>query len=273
MSWGLSRFIFIKATFHFFLFVFLRSNGFTMLSIPFLYASLVSLLISIASLPQINLPIILGKNPDGSFPIWSITMFSPFFYLVRAFSTLRRLRNREEPYTEICEGVYVGGWPSSLDKLPPGNPAIIDCTCEFPRRSEFSRNAYLCIPTWDTRSPQPSEIEAAVKWACRKKAQGLPIFIHCAYGHGRSVAVTCALLCALGKVDDWKNAEQLIKQRRPYISMNSLHRKALDEWAKHRLSPSKRFHEPGAIQAVTTNASGSGVELQHSKRLEEKKVQ
>lgn len=58
-------------------------------------------------------------------------------------------------------------------------------------------------------------------------------------GHGRSVAVMCALLVALGVADDWKHAEKLIREGRPYIRMNSLHRKALEEWSKHRLSPKK----------------------------------
>lgn len=139
----------------------------------------------------------------------------------------------------MSEGLYVGGWPSSLDKLPSGNPAIIDCTCELPRNLLVSGHAYLCVPTWDTRSPDPGAIESAVKWACRKRAQNVPIFVHCAYGHGRSVAVMCALLVALGAAEDWKTAEKLIRERRPYIRMNALHRKALEEWSKHRLSPPK----------------------------------
>ncbi|KAH0692488.1 hypothetical protein KY285_019585 [Solanum tuberosum] len=101
---------------------------------------------------------------------------------LKGFSALRRMKSGEPPYSEISEGLYVGGWPCSLDKLPPGNPAIIDCTCEMPRMLEFTGNhAFLCIPTWDTRSPQPADIEAAVKWACRKRAQKIPVFIHCAY--------------------------------------------------------------------------------------------
>ncbi|KAF2294939.1 hypothetical protein GH714_029130 [Hevea brasiliensis] len=179
---------------------------------------------------------LLGKNPDGSIPIWSIIMFSPYLILVRIFSILRRLTSGEEPYHEICEGVYVGGWPYSPEKLPPGDPAIIDCTCEIPRKSEFKGHPYLCIPTWDTRAPRPGEIESAVKWACRKRAQNRPIFIHCAYGHGRSVAVMCALLVALGVVEDWKMAEKFIKEKRPYIQMNSLQHEALEEWSRHRLS-------------------------------------
>jgi hypothetical protein len=147
-----------------------------------LYASLVSLLVSLASHPSINIPTLLRKKQDGTFPIWSLIIFSPYLYFVRIFSFLRRFTSGEEPYNEICEGVYVGGWPYSVDKLPPGNPAIIDCTCEFPRKEEFKGRSYLCLPTWDTRAPQPGEIESTVEWASRKRAQNVPVFIHCAYG-------------------------------------------------------------------------------------------
>lgn len=184
MGLGLSILMGFKSAVLFLLFVFLRTvkYGLSIFPIPFLYASLISLLVSIASHPSINLPMLLGKKSDGSFPFWSKLMFSPYLYFVRIFSALRRFTSGEEPYTEICEGVYVGGWPSSRGKLPPGDPAIIDCTCEFPRKLELSKHGYLCIPTFDTRAPSPGDIEAAVKWACRKRAQNRPVFVHCAYG-------------------------------------------------------------------------------------------
>lgn len=254
MGFGLSVLIGLKAVSLLLLFVYLRKLGFVLLSLPFLYASLISILVSIASHPSINLPKLLGKNPDGTFPIWSLVMFSPYLYFVRFFSALRRLSSGEAPYSEICEGLYVGGWPYSPKKLPPGNLAIVDCTCEFPRNLGLSGYAYLCVPTWDTRAPQPGEIESAVKWACRKRAQGVPIFVHCAYGHGRSVTVMCALLVALGVAEDWKNAEKLMKQKRPYIRMNALHHKALDEWSKHRLSTLKPNQKLG-IRSVLSNSS------------------
>ncbi|KAK7269693.1 hypothetical protein RIF29_22427 [Crotalaria pallida] len=240
MGVGISFLIALKATILFLSFTYLKSLGFTLFSLPFLYASLIDFLVSIASLPFIDLPILLGKSSDGSFPIWSLLIFSPYLYFVRIFSALRRLRSGEAPYTEVDEGLYVGGWPASRDKMPPGDPAVIDCTAEFPRLKEFSGLPYRCIPTWDTRSPQPADIESAVKWAIGKRQLNRPIFVHCAYGHGRSVAVMCALLVALGITEDWKNAEKLIKQKRPYIRMNALHRHALEEWSKHRLSAPKK---------------------------------
>ncbi|KAF8397895.1 hypothetical protein HHK36_016820 [Tetracentron sinense] len=278
MGLGISRLIGLKATVLFLAFAYLRGLGLTLLPVPLLFASVVDFLVSIASHPSINLPLFLGKSTDGILPLWSRILFGPFLYFVRIFGWLRRLRSKEPPYTEICEGLYVGGWPYSVDTLPPGDPAVIDCTCELPRSEVIMRNAYLCIPTWDTRAPQPGEIESAVGWACRKRAQKRPVFIHCAFaiglhkmaaivdllkpglvlfvGHGRSVAVMCALIVALGMAEDWKNAEKIIQERRPCIRMNALHRKSLEEWSKHRLS-SKRTDELGVSSVILSAASGS----------------
>ncbi|KAK1324097.1 hypothetical protein QJS10_CPA02g00970 [Acorus calamus] len=143
---------------------------------------------------------------------------------------------------EISEGLSVGGWPSSVGNLPPGEPAVIDCTCELPRSSSVLKNAYLCVATWDTRAPLPSQIESAVRWACRKRAQGKSVFIHCAF-------------VELGLVEDWKSAEKLIKEKRPCIRMNALHRKSLEEWSKNRLSTKRneRTDRPGAGWLVETS--------------------
>ncbi|PWA40945.1 dual specificity protein phosphatase domain-containing protein [Artemisia annua] len=238
MGVGLSILIFLKSLTLFITFISLKTLGYTLLSVPFLYASLISLLVSLASHPLINLPMLLGKKTDGSFPIWCLVMFSPYLYFVRVFSTLRRLKSKEDPFSEVVEGVYVGGWPNEVGKMPPGGVAVVDCTCELPRVSG-GMGGYMCVPTWDTRACDPGEMERAVKWACRKKSQNVPVFVHCAYGHGRSVQVMCALLVSLGVVDNWKNAEKLIKEKRPYIRMNDLHRKALEEWSKDRLSSPK----------------------------------
>lgn len=43
---------------------------------------------------------------------------------------------------------YLGGWPPSAAHLPPGQPSVVDVTCELPRRHG---NRYICLPTWDTQ--------------------------------------------------------------------------------------------------------------------------
>ncbi|XP_066310278.1 uncharacterized protein [Miscanthus floridulus] len=250
MGWGISRLIGLKAAVLLSVACFFQGLGVTLITFPLIYASMIAILVSIASHPSIDLPLLLGKASDGSFPLWSWIMFSPFLLFIHLFVLLRRFVKNEPLYTEVADGVFVGGWPSSVEHLPPGDPAIIDCTCELPKSSTISNNAYLCVATWDTRAPQPSQIESAVRWSVRKRSQNKPVYVHCAYGHGRSVCVMCALLVALGLAEDWKAAEQMIREKRPSISMNTLHRKSLEEWSKHLLPSSKRSGESDVSSVI-----------------------
>jgi hypothetical protein len=183
MGWGISRLIGLKAAALLSVACFFQGLGVTLISFPLIYASIIAILVSIASRPSIDLPLLLGKASDGSFPLWSWIIFSPFLLFIHLFVLLRRFVKNEPLYTEVADGVFVGGWPSSVEHLPPGDPAIIDCTCELPKSSTISNNAYLCIATWDTRAPQPSQIESAVQWAVRKRSQNKPVYVHCAYGN------------------------------------------------------------------------------------------
>ena len=54
-----------------------------------------------------------------------------------------------------CVCRYIGGWPSSKKWMPPGNPSVVDCTCELPRHHN---NTYLCLPTWDTHGVCSSHV-------------------------------------------------------------------------------------------------------------------
>jgi hypothetical protein len=182
MGWGISRLIGLKALVLLSAAYFVHGLGMKLLSLPLIYACMIALLVSIASHPSIDLPLLLGKTSSGSFPLWSWIMFSPFLLFIHLFMLFRRFVKNEPLYTEIADGVYVGGWPSSVERLPPGEPAVIDCTCELPRSSTVTETSYLCVATWDTRAPQPSQIESAVRWAVRKRSQNKPVYVHCAYG-------------------------------------------------------------------------------------------
>lgn len=89
-----------------------------------------------------------------------------------------------------------------------------------------------------------------------------------ALGHGRSVAVMCAVLVAAGVVEDWKNAEKLIRERRPYIRMNALHRKALEEWSKDRLSSPIKKREIDISSVIMSDPSGSSRSVRSVKKSE-----
>ncbi|KAJ3677960.1 hypothetical protein LUZ60_001763 [Juncus effusus] len=237
---GISALIALKATTLLSLSLLTKNLGLKFISYPFLYSSLISFLISLFSLPSINLPLLLSKSSNGTFPLWSLLFFSPFFLFIRSFVPLRRLILNQPLYTQISDDLFVGGWPTCSSELPPGEISVVDCTCELPKRPCLNGKSYLCVATWDTRAPMPAQLEMAVNWAKRQKAQKKPIFVHCAFGHGRSVCVMCAVLVGLGLAGDWKEAEKMIKEKRPFIKMNNLHRKSLEDWSKHLIPSSRR---------------------------------
>lgn len=152
------------------------------ISYPLLQASLVGFAAAVSAYPAVNYTALFGKTSEGSFPWWSYAAFYPYLLTLRGYVILRRLKSKEPVYTEIKDGLFVGGWPRLQADVPPGSPAVVDCTCELPRSSTALPLPYLCIPTWDTRGPRPSDIELAVRWAVKRRSQNLPVYIHCAFG-------------------------------------------------------------------------------------------
>ncbi|TKW07857.1 hypothetical protein SEVIR_7G335200v4 [Setaria viridis] len=235
---GISKVTGIAATAFLVTSVSLCKMGMRIIMLPFLFTGCVAFAVTIASHNAINLPWILGKNSVGRFPLWSIVLFGPFLMLARAYAMVKRYMRKESVYDKIVEGLYLGGWPFLLKHLPPGSPSVIDCTCELPRSSFVPADEYLCLATWDTRAPTPYQIEHAACWACQKRSEGKPVYVHCAFGHGRSACVVCAILVALGVAETSKDVENIIRERRK-IKMNALHWKTLEEWSKHRVSQKK----------------------------------
>eukprot|EP00252_Welwitschia_mirabilis_P004473 TRINITY_DN14803_c0_g1_i1.p1 TRINITY_DN14803_c0_g1~~TRINITY_DN14803_c0_g1_i1.p1 ORF type:complete len:238 (+),score=24.83 TRINITY_DN14803_c0_g1_i1:303-1016(+) len=206
------------------------------LLLPLVHASVVGYVAAISAHPVLNRPYLFGKNRQGRFPLWSMAAFYPYLIPLRHYVRGRRVIQGEPVYSEVSPGLFVGGWPSAPCDVPPGNPAVVDCTCELPRNPCLEGLPYFCIPTWDSRAPSPLDIDRAVKWASQQYSQGRPVFVHCAFGHGRSVAVMCALLVSLGLSEDWKGAEKMIKDCRPAIGMNIEQRKSVDIWSQRRPS-------------------------------------
>lgn len=215
----------------------LRKRTPWLLSVPLMHATAVGFLVALSAHPTFNLVHLFCKSKDGYFPWWSHVLFYPYMYMAKGYVYARRKQTMEPVYTEVTKGIYVGGWPFQLTDIPPGNPAVVDCTCELPR-SECARDLpYLCIPTWDSRAPLAKDIQLAVQWASDMHArEKRPVFVHCAFGHGRSVTVLCALLLSLGVVDSWEAANKLIKDCRPQIHMNQLQIKSFEKWLKQHHS-------------------------------------
>ena len=74
------------------------------------------------------------------------------------------------------------------------------------------------------------QIQRGVDFALRYRAEGRPVFIHCAHGHGRSTVVLSAAMVAAGHADDTMQAYQAIRLRRPGANLNVRQLTALTKW-------------------------------------------
>lgn len=119
---------------------------------------------------------------------------------------------------ELVPGLWVGGWPR---RGAPGL-AQLDLTAELPRRGDALR--YHCVPMLDGAPPEPDAWRAAVDQAVAWRKEGLPVLVHCAYGHGRSVAVCLGVLVAEGHFPTWEAAHAHVLSLRPRATMTAAQR-------------------------------------------------
>ena len=152
-------------------------------------------------------PGMLGKDSP-----WRWLLAPYLWFSAGVATTAQRLGLVERQ--EIVPGLWVGGWPRR------GAPDLhqLDLTAELPRRGEAS--AYRSIPMLDGDAPRPEDWELAVAQALAWRAAGGNVLVHCAYGHGRSVAVVIGVLVREGHAPNADGALLLVNRVRPGARMS-----------------------------------------------------
>lgn len=172
-------------------------------------------------------PTWLGKHAA---PRASFVALLPFHLVARASAALAP-RWLGPVRLEIAPGLWVGGWPR---RGAPGF-AQLDLTAELPRRGDALR--YACVPMLDGAPPEPEAFRAAVDQVIAWRAEGLPVLVHCAYGHGRSVAVLVAAMVEAGLHDTWEDAHARVLAVRPRARMTPAQRQAVAEMTARAAEP------------------------------------
>lgn len=111
--------------------------------------------------------------------------------------------------SEVAPGLWVGGWP----RRRTANEAQLDCTAELPRRGAALH--YACVPMLDGLAVPRHALGEAVGLVRGWRGSGMQTLVHCAYGHGRSVAVACAVLVLDGDAVSVEDALRRIQRTRP----------------------------------------------------------
>lgn len=167
-----------------------------------------------------NRPSWLGKR---SLPVR--LLMAPYLRFSRIVaSTAQKLGHKERD--EVAPGIWVGGWPRQ------GAPGLaqLDLTAELPRRGEALD--YANVPMLDGRGMSAEAFAAAMERAQAWRAAGHPVLVHCAYGHGRSVSVACALLVAEGIDPDLDAAEARVQALRPKAGIRAYQRPVVEGWLR-----------------------------------------
>lgn len=207
------------------------------------YCASVGTFVAVAAHPSVNAVGALGKDArTGDVAPLAAVALLPYHVPVRAWARLKRHLGDPEPHaTAVAPGVFLGAWPSSPHELPAEESelAVLDLTAELPRRHSCER--WLCLPTFDTNAPTVEQIQQGVEFVLANRAEGRPVLVHCAHGHGRSATVLCAALAAEGVrtkrgAKTWREAEEMCKAARPRVRINARQAEALDAWAAQRLS-------------------------------------
>ena len=111
--------------------------------------------------------------------------------------------------------------------------AVLDVTAEFAALDELSQSddiSYLNIPVLDHASPSRTQLQQAVNWLQRQRADGRKVLVHCALGRGRSVLVLAAFLLSRHNSRSAEKAVALIRQVRHTARLN-----------KHQLAALRQF--------------------------------
>lgn len=162
-------------------------------------------------------PSILGKRGDGSVSTGARLFFLPFLLFSQLAWWVYRHATREDACNEIVPGMWLGRWPGRAD-MPDGIDVVVDITAELPARPGVrDGRRYLCLPTLDGSVPDEASFTAMVD---RLEHEPGALFVHCAFGHGRSAMLVAVLLLRRGLARDAAEAESMLKARRPKVSMS-----------------------------------------------------
>lgn len=182
----------------------------------------------------------LGANPGallkGERSPWLQPLFFPFRAVAWLLTLLARLARRGPPISPICPGVYMGVrlFPFEAGKLDAlGVRCVVDLCAELPTNARMACAPFirLQVPVLDRCPPLPEELERATDWIAARLAEGEAVYIHCAFGRGRSALVAAAALLRLGVASHPDDALTRLVRARPVVHVRGDQYAALVDYA------------------------------------------
>lgn len=138
--------------------------------------------------------------------------------LIERFDLIHSIEKLEEGEDDRRQCIYQGMWPGFFEKsrFPPNIDLILDLSNEL-NAHILKGQEYINIPVWDQTCPNDKELFLrAVNYCALFKGN---IYIHCAFGVGRSSLATVCILIKRGICSSVDEAVSLVKSRRKYVEM------------------------------------------------------
>ena len=133
---------------------------------------------------------------------------------------------REQPYSRIEDGLYVGG---AVAEPPPGTTSVLNlCGKEDPYRAD----AHLWEPVLEGgKEPDLAWLRRMVEFVATQRHKGATVYVHCLAGMNRSGTVAVAYLMQEHR---WTRDRALAfaQSKRPQIQPNPSFMRLLAEWEK-----------------------------------------
>lgn len=161
----------------------------------------------------------------------------PYRLVALTLFRLARFTRREETVCAVAPGLYLGPrlLAGEVDRLRDlGVRAVVDLAGELPPLKALRSDpfAWHAVAVLDRMAPTDAALDAAVAWVVSRVEAGDGVYVHCAFGRGRSALVACASAIALGAATTAEEAERVVKSARPSIRMRVEQRAALARFAE-----------------------------------------
>jgi hypothetical protein len=182
-----------------------------------------------------------GRNPGpylkGERAPWLQVVFLPWRGVAWLVTLAARAARPATPVSEFAEGLYVGVRlfyveSGRLERL--GVRCVVDLCAELPTNLRHARAPYerLGVPVLDRCSPAPDELARVVDWVAARRAAGHAVYIHCAFGRGRSALVAAAVLLRLGLAEHPDAAVAQLRRARRVVHVAGAQYAALVGYAR-----------------------------------------
>ena len=171
---------------------------------------------------------------------WLQPLFWPFRAVSYAVFAGARWWRRATVVDEVTPGLFLGPrlFPWEAGALQTrGVTVVIDLTSELPTAAAFAKSPFerYGVPTLDRGAPPAAVFDEAVRWVAAKVTSGQSVYVHCAFGRGRSATLAAAVLIALGRARDAAEALAMVAAARPSVSVKGEQLAALEGFvARHK---------------------------------------